>query len=463
MAEIQSHEPPNLQGRGKYNMTAKDFSKIWKGFLYALLGSIATAVGYVPITIVIVFILGVLLFWGDVYMAINNADMFFYANSFVIKIAIGLGLLGGLGGAKRFGSRSPFLGAIIGGVIVAFVSSLLINGLFIGYQKSEDIFSGRFERALETRDTALQSVPVFSGTFEELGSINDYVYNFDLSPDGKTLAYSLPGQAMRCDIALNLQDCIPLSGLLDLSHPKFSQDGRWLAAIESQKNIIIWSVTNGEQVYSFPGNDYAFSQDGNMLASLDFGNIILWDLTTGKEIAQLETPKYIDSCMEFSPNNRVFAACGGGYGQDQFVAVWDINKGELISKIKLPNRIDDYIVDMTFSPNSQLLAAATRWDLTVFDLEALQTISKIEKIFMVSFEIDFSPDGRWIASSGGDRMVYIWDIVTQQPAGKLVSPLPDANHFEFEEFLPDGRMLVVYRNHDQSWSSTIGIITLETP
>src|SRR5262249_7528066 len=50
----------------------------------------------------------------------------------------------------------------------------------------------------------------------------------------------------------------------------------------------------------------------------------------------------------------------------------------------------------------------------------------------------FSPDGRWLASAGWDRVVKVWEVATGREAMTLTT---ERSGFDYVTFSPDGRTL----------------------
>ena len=103
--------------------------------------------------------------------------------------------------------------------------------------------------------------------------------------------------------------------------------------------------------------------------------------------------------VDFSPNGSKIAT----YTKENFIAIWDVQTGELLQR--LPGQ-DGYISELDWSPDGALLASASNngtsvvWDLATG--ERLRTFGDFgtgeERPFSGANEIEFSPDGRFIAA-----------------------------------------------------------------
>ncbi len=78
----------------------------------------------------------------------------------------------------------------------------------------------------------------------------------------------------------------------------FSADGRMAATTDEEKGLVLWDLTTGKEVKTFAGhkNDVAslaFSPDGRQLLSGgDDGTARMWDIRSGRELARMLTGAY---------------------------------------------------------------------------------------------------------------------------------------------------------------------------
>jgi WD40 repeat protein len=105
---------------------------------------------------------------------------------------------------------------------------------------------------------------------------------------------------------------------------------------------------------------HAFSHDGRTLAAAGtYGEVILWELLTGRERARFAFPpkSYSPSGrLAFSPDNRMLAAVGH-WRPAPPVQVWDLATRQQLGPF--PGHLDS-ITAVAFSPDSRLMATASR-------------------------------------------------------------------------------------------------------
>lgn len=114
----------------------------------------------------------------------------------------------------------------------------------------------------------------------------------------------------------------------------------------------------------------AFSPDGKQLATLDKeGNIAIWDVPTAKFLRYILTEGDLEpSLLAYSPDGRILAGAGKNTnkaGWPQEVQLGEVATGKLLHTL---NWHADVVFDLDFSPDSKLLAAsggtsATLWNL----------------------------------------------------------------------------------------------------
>jgi WD40 repeat protein len=246
------------------------------------------------------------------------------------------------------------------------------------------------------------------------------------SPDGKGLATA------GYDGAIRLWDTASGRPVGELEEARgtvwsldFSPDGGRLAATGEDGIVRIWS-TDLRVVARLAGHgrniwEVRFSPDGKRLASGSFDSTArLWDSTTGKGLATFTEHGEAVVGLAWSGNGR-WLATGG---DDSTILIRRAADGRPARRLAVGN----HVYKLAFSPDGRWLAnagrarggAGTLWhSLTgagadaepvrlwrVADGALVQALRHPEDVMYVAF----SPDGRWLVTSGDDGVVTLWKL-----------------------------------------------------
>lgn len=302
------------------------------------------------------------------------------------------------------------------------------------------------------------------------------------TPDGKQIAATLTGSAVRLidvetgevkrtfDMAAAARGCV------------FSPDGKRMASggYEQEDRVYftrLWEVATGKELQRFtignglnsPIDALALSPDGKTLAggSGHDGRVRLFDVSAGKELKVF--PKIGNDIfgVVFAPDGKSIAAAGDS------IHLYDPATG----KERL--RIDQRARGLAFSPDGSILIGAVRGAIYRWDAASGRQLtpsaaldSGVEQILIAAdgrqlFTIDqdgslyawdtsggkppcriagevglgavASPDGRFLAWSGGGSPIRLYDIAAQR--FRDLSPT-FSEVASVEAFLPDGKTLL---------------------
>ena len=190
----------------------------------------------------------------------------------------------------------------------------------------------------------------------------------------------------------------------------WSPDGSSIVTTGKDGSVFIWDSTTGKikfeiSMQSTPVQTVGWSPDGALIATAgDDGLVRLWDSKTGDELNVFTGHEGIVWSVSWSPDGIQLASAG----DDGTILIWDIAKGEEVSDI----RSSSAFWHVAWSPDgTQIASTGTDGKARVWD-----AVSGIENFTLAGltidrFKISWSPNGKWLATSGGaDSTAGIWAV-----------------------------------------------------
>ncbi|MBN1120891.1 MAG: PD40 domain-containing protein [Anaerolineae bacterium] len=272
------------------------------------------------------------------------------------------------------------------------------------------------------------------------------VYTLAVSPDGQILVTS----------SKKTQDSVAQTILWDVltgeklttidAHyiaPVFSPDGTLLAARNEKDYIVdIRDASSGQLLRRLDTFDsaasVAFSPDGYLfVASRETDAIYKVNPTTGQIVVILDGfTSSVDRAV-FSSDGSQLLTANSELGEPS-ITLRDLESGQIV--LKLAGFAEEGLIDAAISPDGSLIAAASYSDDCVYlwDTSTGELINTFSGYYA---EVEFSPDGRWLAYRSARSAVTLRDVVTWQPILEIKEADGDL------EFSPDGNTLAaVYIN-----------------
>ena len=206
----------------------------------------------------------------------------------------------------------------------------------------------------------------------------------------------------------------------------FTQDEKRIIGIPGMNganitSIPIWSVETGEVLmrlegHKYPATSHALAQNGNVLVTvsqqsdrLDKFSIRTWDITTGKQLAQLPGP-YGAEYVAISADGQRIAVTYRIYDdklkRNRYqVQVWDVPSEKRLQTVDS----DDKFASIALHPDGTTLAIALGQEITLYAIEPGEIVKRFRDTSSI-ISIAFSPDGNHLASSSWQAPVLVWDV-----------------------------------------------------
>jgi WD40 repeat protein/tetratricopeptide (TPR) repeat protein len=185
----------------------------------------------------------------------------------------------------------------------------------------------------------------------------------------------------------------------------FSSDGRYLAAACAGSLVRLWDARTRQEIHTLKGhrgtvNCAVFRADGNVLATAgDDKTIRLWECATGTLLGTLEGHSKGVTGLAWSPDGGLLVSASA----DQTIRLWHgTTRQELTALKEKANRV---LIDPL---GRYLLTIVSHGPAKLWDFKDGE-ISFAKQLTDVSAAAAFSPDGRLLATAGG-QVIRLWEV-----------------------------------------------------
>lgn len=255
----------------------------------------------------------------------------------------------------------------------------------------------------------------------------------------------------------------------------FSPDGTMLACGSNDNTIKVWNSVTGELIVTFTGHlsnvgSLTFSPDGNTLGSGSAdGTVRFWDIKKRRPLQnKIVGHMSMRTASILNDGSSLVSVSGGG-----IISVWDLKNSQkttVISKttLEVPLYQGTYRT-LVLSPDGTKLAnigkqndpSKPNFKANVLRLTDVYTGRELAAFPSGSGEV-FSPDGKTLASSGGNKIGFLntetgekREIITSDHDEDSDEPKP---HVSVVAFSPDGKKIVsgASGGHVQLWDAETG-------
>lgn len=188
----------------------------------------------------------------------------------------------------------------------------------------------------------------------------------------------------------------------------------------------------------------AFTRDGQTIVTVtDTGDLFTWDATTGAALEVIPSSIAGAKALVATMEDRVAVFGVEGKSLVQGVNVsWVLER--TIGGVEKPDVLIDRVLALDFSPDGKLLASgggepSRSGELKIWNVESGELVKALPEAHSDTINsVAFSPDGASLATCGSDRFAKIFSV----GEGKLIRPLEGHTHYVLGvTWRADGRML----------------------
>ncbi|RKG86688.1 WD40 repeat domain-containing protein [Corallococcus sp. CA049B] len=215
------------------------------------------------------------------------------------------------------------------------------------------------------------------------------------------------------------------------------------AAVTWRPRLMAFSTTDGslwrEETLSAPAIGLAMSRDGMLLAILERGEALLWDVAAWKWVRDLlgvEWHVQVKACA-FSRDSRFAAVIVNYYNHDQAALyLWDLKASAHPWVHPLGF---EFAAGVAFHPTRPLLVARGVHEVVVMDVYERSVLRTFNDDRHYVSNLDFSPDGELMVSSSDTHGFALYHFDT----GEVLFSHSDESELTTGDavFSPDGRFI----------------------
>jgi len=231
----------------------------------------------------------------------------------------------------------------------------------------------------------------------------------------------------------------------------FSPDNRFVASAGwlADRNdptvitptVLVWNFQRGDlrcrfDEFKAPGRAVAFSPDSVYLLAgsqdqiTKSGQLMLWNIETCQLVRQFDTDEDITS-IAFSADGTCLITGTGFFGR---VILWDVTTGKEIRRFAYADH--GPVMSVAFGPGDATVLASGLADLYLWDVETGSFICRYSGLSTFPYSMAISSDGKYVLSGTMDGELILWDFST----GEQLHRLETYREVYSVLFSPDGRI-----------------------
>lgn len=287
------------------------------------------------------------------------------------------------------------------------------------------------------------------------------VLSLDFSPNGDKLVCGDWNSTVRLLDVANEETLLIMEGHCNrVQSVVFSPCGAQIASASHDKTMRLWSSETGECHFVLGDHPsyvtkVAYMSNGRRLVSCsDDGTICVWDPETGRVVDTWNTPRLYVRCIAMSADGQQ-GALAFGYKQSR-IQLLSMVTGELGPVLESTGDI----TCIAFSPNGQWIASSGKDNtIIMWDISSGQLVSSFSAHVNKITACTFSPDSLQIASGDSSGSLRLWDVNTNDNISTFDSQ-PLVGGALFVAFASDGRHILSCRRRQclEQWDFLTGAL-----
>jgi WD40 repeat protein/DNA-binding SARP family transcriptional activator len=250
-----------------------------------------------------------------------------------------------------------------------------------------------------------------------------------VSPDGRVAALVAPDGSVRLlDLRTGGVHRLGARPNAPVIAIRFTPNSRTLVTADTAAHIIVWDVKQATAVETFAGlagevSQLTTSPDGKTVYSAERdGSVIGWDLAGLRRLGRPFTvgPASPTGVLAVTPQGSSFAVPNTDGSVDLFdsrtlTRVGHIRLHAVAAGARQP-------LVLAIAPDGRTLAVGTRdGEVGFADARSGRLLGPLQRAHIGPVrELAFSGDGRWLASSGTDHALYVWNVQRREPGKPFV-------------------------------------------
>ena len=254
-----------------------------------------------------------------------------------------------------------------------------------------------------------------SRSLQEIASydVSEYGILYDVSPDGRLIAYALEEPDIILYDVITQQETGHIPVDTYVQNVAFSPDGTVLGASSMDEwKVSLWDTKTQQEIKTLTGFETAapvysfqYGADGKTILWISRGTVQPQDIESETLVPKINHEDFI-SCVALSPDGKYLASAAAGTVEGEFkpiVTIWDAHTGESLAVFSDA----DYFSALAFSPDGSLLAAGGKNKVFFWDIVDFRSAGEISTDGECVNSLQFSPDGIFLLISGTNGSLRI--------------------------------------------------------